>query len=396
MNILFLTLGHIYDLKDRDIYTDLMREFIRNGHNVTIVTPYEHYLGLATALYFSQGAKILAIKTLNIQKANNIEKGVGTLLLGCQYKRAIKKYLKADDFDLVTYSTPPITLSSVVKFCKKKFGAASYLQLKDIFPQNAVDVGLLKKDGLLYKYFRVKEKQLYNISDFIGCMSPANVEYVLKHNPELDSLRVHICPNSIEIWPHEVLNHDLVRNKFNLPVDKPIFLYGGNLGKPQGIEFLINCLNEMKERTDCHFLIVGNGIESKKLDDWISKVEPRNITKIKYLPKTDYYKVVASCEGGLIFLDYRFTIPNFPSRLLPYLEYKIPVICATDTSSDIGRIVEENGFGFWCESKDPSDFVKCVDRMLSMDIKSLGVKGYQFLCDNYLVENTYHVIISHV
>ena len=73
----------------REINTDLMREFIRNIHNVTIVTPYERSLGLKTTSYFSLGAKILAIKTLNIQKANIIEKGKGTLLIEFQYKRVI-------------------------------------------------------------------------------------------------------------------------------------------------------------------------------------------------------------------------------------------------------------------------------------------------------------------
>ena len=72
MNILFLTLGKLYDLKSSDIYTDLMREFLRRGHNVTIVTPYERSMGKATECYESDGANILAVKTLNVQKAHII------------------------------------------------------------------------------------------------------------------------------------------------------------------------------------------------------------------------------------------------------------------------------------------------------------------------------------
>ena len=49
--------------------------------------------------------------------------------------------------------------------------------------------------SILYHYFRKKEKKLYQISDYIGCMSKANVEYILKHNPEIKQERVEVCPN---------------------------------------------------------------------------------------------------------------------------------------------------------------------------------------------------------
>ena len=53
--------------------------------------------------------------------------------------------------------------------------------------------------GLLYRMFRKKEKTLYQLSDHIGCMSPANVKYVLEHNPEVSSDKVEIAPNSYDV-----------------------------------------------------------------------------------------------------------------------------------------------------------------------------------------------------
>ena len=58
---------------------------------------------------------------------------------------------------------------------------------------------MFSKRSLIYRLFRKKEKDLYQISDFIGCMSPANVDYVLTHNPEIKADRVEICPNSIKL-----------------------------------------------------------------------------------------------------------------------------------------------------------------------------------------------------
>ena len=113
------------------------------------------------------------------------------------------------------------------------------------------------------------------------------------------------------------------------------------------------------------------------------------------LPKEEYDQLVRSCDVGLIFLDHRFTIPNYPSRLLSYLENRMPVLCATDPNTDMGRIAEENGYGYWCESNSVEAFTALVDKMLTSDRKEMGERGYEFLKKNYLVENTYHTIFLH-
>ena len=433
MNVIFLTLVRLTDIEKHGIYEDLMRKFRDEGHQVYIVCSSERRLGQETTLTEISGVKMLYVKTLNIQKTNVVEKGLGTLLIERQYIKAIKKHLSGVSFDLITYSTPPITFTNVVRYLKKRNPQAiSYLLLKDIFPQNAVDIGMLvashkpspQRKGLkntvmalpkylLYKYFRKKEVALYKNSDYIGCMSPANVEFVLKHNPEVDAKRVEVAPNSIEApcppkgencenesEDDKVLRENNeryhIRKKYNLPIDKPIFIYGGNLGKPQGIDYLIKCMDVVKGRTDCHFVVIGTGTEYDKLEAWYNDNLNLNVKLMKGLPKADYDLLVRSCDVGLIFLDHRFTIPNYPSRLLSYLENKMPVLCATDVNTDIGKIAEENGYGYWCESVKPEDFTALVDKMLAADRKAMGERGYEFLKKNYTVERTYNVIVSHI
>ena len=402
MNIIFLTLSRLRSLNDGGIYADLMRKFVKEGHQVYIVTPVERREGLNTKLIEDEGTKILNVRTLNIQKTNILEKGVGTLLIERQYIKAIKKHLNGVSFDLITYSTPPITFTNVVRYLKKQnSGAISYLQLKDIFPQNAVDIGLFGENSVFNWYFRKKEKALYDVSDFIGCMSPANVSFVLNHNPEVDASKVEVAPNSIELKEKEYEDGQekaeryYIRKKYDLPIDKPIFIYGGNLGKPQGIDYLVKCLEANKNRLDCYIVIVGSGTDYNLIFDWYGKNKDKNVKLMNSLPKEDYDMLVKYCDVGLIFLDHRFTIPNYPSRLLSYLEYKMPVICATDLNTDIGKIAEENGYGYWCESVKPEDFTALVDRILASDRKAMGEKGYQFLKENYLVEHTYNKIMSH-
>ena len=108
-------------------------------------------------------------------------------------------------------------------------------------------------------------------------------------------------------------------------------------------------------------------------------------------------KVMAACDVGLIFLDHRFTIPNFPSRLLSYMEGKMPVLAATDTSTDIGQVIEAGRFGYWCESNDVQAFVDLMDRFSDKSERELmGSNAFNYLKTHYDVAQAYETIIAHV
>lgn len=399
MNVLFLTVVRFLDINDRELYQDLMRGFRDNGHSVYVVTPRERRYGEQTEFKEVNGAHILGVRTFNLQKTSAIEKGIGTLLIENQFKAAIKKYIKGVDFDLIIYSTPPITFPNVIKYLKKEYPRArTYLLLKDIFPQNALDLGMLSTSGIkgfLYRYFREKEKKLYALSDNIGCMSPANVKYILAHNPEVAPEKVEIAPNTIDLCEQPDFDRDAILSKYGLPIDRPILIYGGNLGKPQGIPFLIDCLGSNKNRNDCHFLIIGDGVDYNSIETWFNQAKPTNVSLFKRLPKLDFEMLTRACNVGLVFLDHRFTIPNYPSRSLSYMMNKLPLLIASDVVSDMGPIAEDNGFGFWCESNSVEGFNDVLNKVLNSDLKAMGERGFEFLCQNYLVSNTYETIAKH-
>lgn len=399
MNILFLSLGKYWSIKESEGYTDLLREFIKKGHKVFILSPSERREGKKTQIIKEKGSVILKVRTGNIQKTNFIEKGISTVMIEPQFLCVVKKYFSRVHFDLVLYPTPPITFVNVIEYIKKRDNAKTYLLLKDIFPQNAVDIGIMSKTGikgLLYKYFRQKEKKLYAVSDTIGCMSPANVRYVLKHNPEINPSKVEECPNVIEVVDKSITaeTRNRIREKYGLPLDKKIFVYGGNLGRPQGIDFLIKCIKSQRNRTDAFFFVVGDGTDYNKLERFANTDQQNNFKLMKRLPKEDYDAVVASCDVGLIFLDHRFTIPNFPSRLLGYTQAKLPVLAVTDPNTDIGKVIVEGGFGWWCESSDIRAFNTSVNHALESDTGAFGEKAYNYLLNNYTADKGFDIIMK--
>ncbi|MEC2054494.1 glycosyltransferase family 4 protein [Peribacillus psychrosaccharolyticus] len=401
MNILFLTLLDFTSIEENGIYTDLMREFVKDDHTVYIISPIEKRKQQPTRLIDKGNYKILKLQIDNIQKTNLIQKGISTLTLESKFLKGIKKYFSEVNFDLVIYSTPPITLQKAVEYVKKRDNAKAYLLLKDIFPQNALDLGMMKKTGIksiLYRYFKQKEKKLYKTSDYIGCMSQANVDFLLEHNPEISPNIVEICPNSIE--PVNISEEEesciRIKKKYSIPFDKTIFIYGGNLGKPQGINFLIECLRANIANDQVYFVIAGSGTEYTKLEIFFENEKPTNARLFSQLPKVDYEVLANSCDVGLIFLDKRFTIPNFPSRLLSYMQASMPVLAATDINTDIGNVVEKGEFGFWCESKNVEQFNINVQKLCDTKLrKRMGINSRNYLETNYTAKHSYEIIISH-
>lgn len=400
LNVLFLTLSSMENVKERGIYTDLVRELAGRGINIHVVFPREKRTGLPTELTITENIKLLKVKTGNITETKFIEKGISTLTIENQFLRAVKKYFNGIRFDLILYSTPPITFGKIVKYFKNKYQSKTYLVLKDIFPQNAVDINIIKDGSLVWRYFRNKEKKLYNLSDFIGCMSRGNVDYVLTHNPYIDKHKVEIFPNSIR--PIELTSETKVKQnlfeKYHIPKTSTLFIYGGNLGKPQGIDFLIDVAENFHKIKNGYLLIVGSGTEYGFLKHHINKCNLKTVGLFKKLPVHEYDQLLEVADVGLIFLDKRFTIPNFPSRLTSYMENSLPVLAATDKNTDLREILIESNSGLWSESGDLDGFIKNANKLANDKQlrRQMGISGRVYLEEHYDIRKTVNMIIKHL
>ncbi|NMB43703.1 MAG: glycosyltransferase family 4 protein, partial [Clostridiales bacterium] len=92
MNVLFLSIGRLSNIADNGIYTDLLREFRDNGHNVFVISPREKKLALPTEHSVEEGVNFLRVKIGNITKVNLVEKGISTIMIESLFLKELKKY----------------------------------------------------------------------------------------------------------------------------------------------------------------------------------------------------------------------------------------------------------------------------------------------------------------
>jgi glycosyltransferase involved in cell wall biosynthesis len=389
MRILFLMISYPNIDNNSSMYTDLTSEFLKNGHVVYVAAPGNQ----STEVFIEGGITVLRINTLPLFNTSLLIKGLANLLLPYQYKRAITKYLSNVQFDLVVTPTPPITLIGTASYLKKKFNAGVYLILRDIFPQNAKDLGLIN-NRIIFDYFRKKEKKLYKLADSIGCMSQKNIDFIRVHNPEINQEKIHLLPNWVTVKESDdsvVIN----RSKFDFG-DKFVAVFGGNFGIPQKVEFIIEVAEKLKENTNILFLLIGEGTEKNKITRLVLEKKLENVRIMEPLPRLEYLELLKACDIGLVNLSDRFTIPNIPSRTLSYWSLKIPVLAAVDKNTDYGELLERSNGGLWSLTGNINDYISNLMSLYNnpQRTKNLGLNGYNYLISELNTNNAYKTIIS--
>ncbi len=374
-----------------------MEEFKGRGYEVYVVACANNEDDIGYAV--EGGLHVIRAKVPEHQNVGNIKKGLAILTMPYAYQRAIKKHLpKSIEFDLIIMPTPPISLASLAARLKKRYKAPVYLILRDIFPQNAVDLGFMSDGGIMHRFFRRMERKLYATANKIGCMSPGNIAYVKAHNPEVDPNKLHLLPN----WqaPHNFDRSQRVALKKEMGLTgKFLLFFGGNLGKPQRVENLVELAKSLSHRSEVLIYVVGRGTEAAKLQQLIAQANIDNILVKDFVPRKTYFKLMQMADVGLISLDERFTIPNLPSKSLTYFNAGIPVVAVIDPVTDFGTWLEDEiGAGFWTTRDKIEVAANKIEMLIDQPemAKELGERGYTYYMENLLPEHTYATITEQV
>lgn len=396
MRILYIATSFPEPNKGATIYTDLAEALFEAGHDIIVAVSEQAKNLSQTTMKKERGFEVLRIVTGNYYDVGLIEKGITTLRIPSLMKKGIAQYLSGREIDFILYEAPPVTNASLVSWAKKKFNCPSYLMLKDIFPQNAVDIGMMKKSGLIYKFFLSKEKQLYDSADIIGCMSEGNRRYILEHNPLIKQDKVEIFPNTKKLTDSYLTDESFMREKYSIPKEACVFLFGGNMGKPQYVDLLCEAIIECKNDENIFFLFVGRGTERYKLEETIKSKNINNALVIENLPRDEYEQITKECDIGLIILDPRFSIPNYPSRILSYMEYAKPVLAATDKVTDLKDLIKDAKCGEWVWSGDREAFIAAIRNMSnSLSLIDMGHNGRDYVKRNFNLKKSVQILENH-
>lgn len=393
MNVLFITVAWPKP-GSYNLYSDLMHEFREHGHSVYVASIGD--ASIDSGVMVENGINVLRVGAGNIQRTNKYVKVINSFLAGAKIRNHVYKCFRDVKFDLLIFTTPPITMTLDIIRLKKHYKMPLYLLLKDIWPQDTVDIGGMRKGGLVWRVFRWLEKRTYIGADYIGCMSPASKRYIIKENSYISPEKVEVCPNSQKDRMMSTPHKDGMRKKYGIPDDAVLYIYGGNIGVPQGVDFLFSAAEQFKKEKNKFLLIVGGGTEFDRLRKGLQTIGADNVCLLPTVDKYEYDALVSESDVGLILLHPHAEVPNFPSRLLSYIQLGKPVIAAVDEATDIGIILEQYGCGKNCRNGDIEKFMDAVHYYSDLEhISEAGRNARELFLKCYTTDKGYSIIMNH-
>jgi glycosyltransferase involved in cell wall biosynthesis len=342
------------------LMSDLATELQRLGHEVIVAAPDENILAdIETAV--ENGIQVLRVRTGRIKTASKWVRGLNESRLSDLMWKKGRSFFESHPCDLIIYYSPTIFFGSLVKRLKKNFGCPSYLILRDLFPQWAVDAGILRK-GLVYNYLKWKERLHHEAADIIGVQSPANLLY-FRENGLDKTYHLEVLYNWTTLEEKSILP-GAHRDRLGLQ-GKVVFFYGGNIGIAQDMDNIVRLAVNLQNEPNAYFLLVGEGSEVPRLRADIASKGLTNIAIHPAVGQREYLSMLSEFDVGLISLDPGLKTQNFPGKMLGYMYYSMPMLASINPGNDLKVILEEHEAGLVCINKDDETFAAFARRLLA-------------------------------
>jgi glycosyltransferase involved in cell wall biosynthesis len=320
---------------------DLAQAFIEQSHQVSIVIP-SHSQKKSVEISNADGPTVYSVrcfKTKDVGYARRtLAEFINPFIIGFHLKR--NSNFIGQKIDGIAWYSPTIFWGPIVKQLKRQFACKAYLILRDIFPDWAKDLGLIKSD-LVFNFLKQIERFQYKQADCIGVQSPNNISYLQKNNKQI-AAPIEVLWNWMGITNSK--KSSIVISDGPLK-GRNIFVYSGNLGIAQGIDCLIDLVRQLKDNKDIGFIFVGRGSEKPRFEEAVKKFNIQNVLIYDEIPPEEICGLYEQCDFGLLTLDSRHQTHNIPGKFLSYMQAKLPVFSIINPGNDLEIIIKERQLG---------------------------------------------------
>ena len=319
---------------------DLVSELDRQGHKVTVLLP-DSTISHNWQLDEQGNITVLRLKSPVTKDVSYFKRAIGEYLLSFfMFKNLKKSPLKDMSWDGLIWYSPTIFFGPLVKKIKAGSGCNSYLILRDIFPEWAVDMGLLLR-GFIYRYFKRVESFQYMQADTIGVQTPSNLDYFHSRQKKFTG-EMQVLNN----WLSEAQIGDCrIRLDETSLSGRKIFVYTGNIGIAQGMDILVDLAKKLHDDNRIGFVFVGRGTAVKKIKQKAKDYGLQNCLFFDEIDPDEIPGLLAQCNVGLVALDPRHRNDNIPGKFLAYMQAGLPVLANINAQNDLERVINDNNVG---------------------------------------------------
>ncbi len=391
MSILLVTDSYPPEIRSAShLMLELAEELRSRGHQITVMTSWPEYNldqdstpRQISELEDEAGIQVLRIKTLPHHNVNYLVRGIAQLLMPLQFIWKVRQHrLQADA--VIVYS-PPLPLALVGVWLRSK--ARFLLNVQDLFPQNAIDLGVLRNSWQI-RFFRWLEGYVYRKADVITVHSEGNRSSVLQHYPNLGN-NLRILHNWVDIVHHQSASLIVdFRAKWKI-TQRYVAVFAGVMGPSQYLERVLEVAELVeKQQPDLLFLLVGDGVEKSRLAQLVAQKNLSNVRFEGFIGRDVYPDLLRICSLGLVCLSPQNQTPVVPGKILGYMAAGLPVVAFLQSQSDGHGIVQAAECGVTADSADLDACEEAFKKMLRQAerFEAIGAAGRNYAIQHFSKE----------
>lgn len=398
MNLLLITIDYPPEIRSvATMCRELADELARRGHKVTVVTAWPRYnlpAGVKSGQFkedMQEGrVRVIRVKTLPLHKSNYLVRGLAQITLPFLFLRTLKQSSsplmgegRGEGFDAVIVYSPPLSLAKIGAWAKKKYGARLLLNVQDVFPQNAIDLGILRNSWAI-KYFERVESQAYHAADVLTTCTEGARQFLItckKVSPD----KVTAVYNWADLQPYEQARPADFRARYGLE-GKFIMLFAGILGPSQGLDHVIEVAKRVVDLPKVVFLFVGDGTEKTKLRTMAAEYGLTNVQFEDFISPKEYAALLKEVDVGLMSLKRDCKTPTIPGKFFGFAAARLPVLAFLNLESEGHRVIREAQCGYSLVPNEPQEGAKLVRRMWEErgTLERIGENGLHYVKAHFL------------
>jgi len=370
---------------------DLSREFARQGHSLCVLLPAPDQREPWKLEEFN-GAQVLRLRAPRTKDIGYVCRTLAELAMPFAMLRNLRKSpLAKERWGGVVWYAPSIFYGPLVSAIKKSSGCKSYLIIRDIFPEWAVDMGLMGR-GLPYRFFDAVARYQYSVADVIGVQTPGNRQYF---DPWLaqSGRQLEVLQNWLD-KPAQV--RCSIRVDETALAGRKVFVYAGNMGVAQGMDILLDLAEQLRSRPDVGFLFVGRGSDAARLK---AAAQARQLDNVLFFDEIDPDEIpdlYAQCDAGIVALDPRHKSHNIPGKFLTYMQSGLPVLANINAGNDLAEMIRDERVGQVCETNQVDELQQLTEKLLDQieTDSGLSARCTALFEREFAVENTVKQIVA--
>lgn len=348
---------------------DLSREFGRQGHELTVLIPSTEQ----TEPWIIEGhgsIDVVRLKSPTTKDIGYVRRAINEFLMPFAMARNFRKSpLGARKFDGVIWYSPSIFLGPIVQQLQTRSKCPSYLIIRDIFPEWAVDMGIMRR-GIAYRIFKRIADYQYSVADTIGVQTPGNVALIKKAAKTIPG-RVEVLHNWLAQSQTVECRIDLAKTQLT---GRKLFVYAGNMGIAQGADIFLDTAEILRDRIDIGFVFVGRGSDVPRLAALAKTKALDNVMFFDEIDPDEISGLYAQCNVGLVALDPRHRTHNIPGKFLSYLQAGLPVLASVNAGNDLVDLISDNEVGFASTSGSAEELAVMACRIIENNDEGNAIK----------------------